>query len=982
MATEERKNTHFMTEAISESYMKAFHIRGTPTIAEILKLRPPRIATPQGFAPFDSVKDTMEYDFETVYINNYADAYQALKSGEADVFLTMNVAEPAFDIYGDVVSETFYPLVFAPTSLSTQISGLEPIITVVQKALENGGASYLAELYSQGHRDYISNKFLGRLTLEELVYMQRNPVVKIATETDHYPISFYNNNENELQGIAFDIMREIEEITGLSFEVTNTLGTNYIDLIYMVENGEASLLTMVMRSREQERRFLLPEKAIMRENSVLISKNEYPNVQFNELADVKVGIVRGTIQAELFKRWFPNNTSFSEYDNMDSVFNALQRGEVDMLMSVANYLLSIENYKELAGFKTNVVFDNTFDLAFGLNKDEVILCSIVDKALQLIDLETIAGYWTHKRYDYRAKVAEAQRPWLIGATALSLAVLALILALLYRSRNEGKRLEKVVSEKTAFLASILDATPDIIFCKDLNSRTTECNKASEDYFNVPKEQIIGSDDTKALGWTPEVQRQRIAVDARVMNEKQVIILEEYIQSSSGEQRLFETIKSPLIQGDKVTGLVGMSRDIRRRKAAEDEAKNASKAKSRFVANMSHEMRTPMNVIVGLTDLMLEEEGTPGNIKETLKKINTAGNTLMGLINDVLDISKVEAGKLELMPVEYDVPSLLNDIITLNTIRIGEKPIVFKLDINEELPATLFGDDLRIKQVLNNLLSNAFKYTKEGTVTLGVSVHTGDTSHSPLPTPHSLAIWITFYVSDTGIGIREEDVAKLFTDYNQVDTRANRAIEGTGLGLSITKKFVGLMGGEISVESEYGKGTTFCVRIPQGFVTAKPIGKEVIENLQSFHYADKKKSAQEKLVRANLRYARVLVVDDFPMNLDVAAGMLRKYKMTVDCVLSGQEAVNLIAAGRPVYDAVFMDHMMPEMDGIQATKIIRALGKEYAEKVPIIALTANAVAGNEQMFLDNGFNAFLSKPINVMTLDAIIQKWVRNKAKEE
>jgi CheY-like chemotaxis protein len=242
------------------------------------------------------------------------------------------------------------------------------------------------------------------------------------------------------------------------------------------------------------------------------------------------------------------------------------------------------------------------------------------------------------------------------------------------------------------------------------------------------------------------------------------------------------------------------------------------------------------------------------------------------------------------------------------------------------------------------------------------------------------VWVSFYVSDTGIGIHKEDIARLFTDYNQVDTRANRKIEGTGLGLSITKKLIEMMDGEISVESEYGKGSVFRVHIRQEFVTDKPIGKETAESLSGFRYSDKKKQAHEKLVRPDLSYARVLVVDDLPTNLDIAAGMLRKYKIQVDCVASGQEAIDLIAAREPVYDAIFMDHMMPELDGIQTTIVIRTLNTEYAKNIPIIALTANAVAGNEQMFMDNGFNAFLPKPFNMVMLDPVIQQWIKSKEK--
>jgi CheY-like chemotaxis protein/two-component sensor histidine kinase len=368
--------------------------------------------------------------------------------------------------------------------------------------------------------------------------------------------------------------------------------------------------------------------------------------------------------------------------------------------------------------------------------------------------------------------------------------------------------------------------------------------------------------------------------------------------------------------------------------------------------------------------MMLEEDIPRAVKETIGKINTVGNTLMELINDILDISKIEAGKLELAPVKYDMSSLLNEIITINMVRIEGKPITFKLDINEDLPAILFGDDLRIKQILNNLLSNAFKYTKEGTVTLEIR------NEEEPSTSDAGSVFITFAIKDTGVGIREEDIKKLFVDYNQVDTQTNRKIEGTGLGLSITKKFVEMMGGEVVVESIYGKGTTFRVRISQGFVTTETIGHEIAEKLRSFQYSDKRKQAYERLMRPDLSYARILVMDDFPANLDVAAGMMRKYRMQVDCILSGQDAIDRIAAGEPLYNAVFMDHMMPEMDGVEALTKIRALGTEYAKNVPIIALTANAIDGSEQMYLDNGFNAFLSKPFNVMALDSIIHKWVR------
>jgi len=409
-------------------------------------------------------------------------------------------------------------------------------------------------------------------------------------------------------------------------------------------------------------------------------------------------------------------------------------------------------------------------------------------------------------------------------------------------------------------------------------------------------------------------------------------------------------------------IINLQREL---ETAVEAAETANHAKSAFLANISHEIRTPMNVIVGLAELLLEEDTPTSDIMGYLQKISTASRTITGLINDVLDISKIESGKFYLIPDRYDVASLLNDIINLNIIRAEEKPITFKLNIGDDLYSTLYGDDSRVKQVFNNLLSNAFKYTREGTVALDVRFIREGESH----------VRLSISVSDTGIGMRQEDLDKIFSAYNQVNTQANRNIEGTGLGLSITKRLVELMDGKISVESEYGKGTTFYVDILQGFVDDVRIGEETAKSLRGFCYVDNEKKTARKLVRPDLSHASVLVVDDFPTNLDVAKGMLAKYKMRVDCVLNGREAVDRITRGEPIYDAIFMDHMMPVMDGIEAAHTIRALDSEYAKNIPIIAMTANAVAGNEQMFANEGFQAFLPKPVSVRKLDPVVRRWV-------
>jgi PAS domain S-box-containing protein len=966
-ATEERRKVYFMTDAIAERILKRYYLANIQPFTEIAKVRPLRYALIEGSA--STILNYLEPGtYEMTYVANIDLVPNLLRSGELDAFIHSSSVEANFIKYSDIVADDFFPMINSPVSLSARNPKFKPVISIMQKALQvNSVRQYLAELYKTGYTEYDKHVLYSRLTMEERTYIQNNPIVKYAAENNRYPISFYDSHTKQWQGIATDTLKEVTALTGLSFKIVNDNKATWPQMLSMLNKGEASMISELIFFPDRIGDYLFLNNPVMYDHYALLSKADYPNIRVNEVVHTKVGLLRDTQYIRMFRIWFPSHEYNVEYDSFDDAVDALDRNEIDLIMACESRLLYLTNYFERPDFKANIVFDVTFPSGFGFNINEIVLRSIIDKTIGQIDTAGIARHWMSKTYDYKAKLLEAQRPWLFGAIGLSLVVLGLILVLFHKTSNEGKRLEKIVEEKTSFITTILDATPDLIFRVDLNSYFTEFNAAMEKHFGIHRSDILGK-DTSALGVPSDLASQYMVIDKRVFDKKQTTAIEEIIPSSNGKPLLFETIKTPLIQDGKVIGLVGMARDITRRKNAEEEAKNASRAKSRFIANMSHEMRTPMNVIMGLANLLLEENDLPQNAKETLTKMNAAGNTLIGLINNVLDMSKIEAGKLDLKPVQYNLASLLNDIIKLNIIRIEQKPVIFKLDIDEGMPSNLIGDELRVKQILNNLLSNAFKYTKEGTVILGATCQRKGNNESVKD------IWVSFYVSDTGIGIRTEDMEKLFIDYNQLDTRANSENEKIGLGLSITKKFVELMGGEISVESEYGKGSTFRVRIRQGFVTDTPIGKEIIEDLRSFRYSDTK--VQKKLVRPELNDTRVLVVDDFATNLEVAAGMLRKYKIQVDCVNSGKKAVDLVAAGDPVYNAVFMDHMMPEMDGIEAMAAIRALDTNYAKTIPIIALTANAIAGTEQMFLDHGFNAFLPKPFSSMLLDSVIQKWIK------
>ncbi|MDR1166053.1 MAG: response regulator [Deltaproteobacteria bacterium] len=408
----------------------------------------------------------------------------------------------------------------------------------------------------------------------------------------------------------------------------------------------------------------------------------------------------------------------------------------------------------------------------------------------------------------------------------------------------------------------------------------------------------------------------------------------------------------------------------KKQAKRSEAANVSK--SQFLANMSHEIRTPLNAIIGLSEIELQKP-LPQDTLLDLEKIYGSGSNLLAIINDILDISKIEAGAFKVDPAPFDSCRFLVEVLQQNMVRIGAKKIVFKLDARPDFPKTLLGDELRIKQILTNILSNAFKYTREGEVRLTIRAEREGAINV-----------ISFAVADTGIGVKPEDQAKLFLDYAQLDAKANRNIEGTGLGLSITQRLLKLMGGRVEVQSEYGAGSVFTVYIPLPIASDEVLGEGVADDLVSFRLTQATHLSKKEFKRSQVPPGRVLVVDDLDVNLLVAKGLLKKYDLKIDTAMSGPEAIRKIreteeAPDDEKYDIVFMDHMMPAMDGVEATHIIREdLGSEYARTVPIIALTANAVEGSREMFLRNGFSSFISKPIDLRQLDFELAKWIKEK----
>ncbi|MCL2232420.1 MAG: ATP-binding protein [Treponema sp.] len=566
----------------------------------------------------------------------------------------------------------------------------------------------------------------------------------------------------------------------------------------------------------------------------------------------------------------------------------------------------------------------------------------------------------------------------------------------------------------------------------------------------------------------EVARGNLAVHFDITRKDEIgQVSQSFMEIVTSLNTLQENFKKPGTALTADTRLGGIYDEMQRLKI---EAESASKAKSDFLSKMSHEIRTPLNAVLGMAELMLREN-LPDAAREQAMTIKQSGDHLLSIVNDILDLSKVESGKLELVNTGYLFHSTINDVISIIKMRKTNPDLNFAVYMQHDIPNGLFGDEVRLRQILINVLTNALKYTRKGHFSLDVTGEKTDDS----------TIMLTMTIKDTGIGIKQEDMQRLFAEFAQFDLEKNRNVEGTGLGLAITHNLIKLMGGEINAFSEYGKGSEFIIRLPQKLhesgqapeteddwplefkeksvllYCSTPIYTDYIartlkdlrvnhhivcgdselhnrllEGTWDYVFAEEKlahtaqhivknggvntsvvmmsnsydvKDSQEfsilmmpayllsivsVLTGRDMSYftkdmhlenfiapdARILLVDDINTNLKVGEGLLKQYGVHIDMCLSGKEAIEAIVGGD--YDLVLMDHMMPEMDGIEAVRIIRNLAASMGEKyalLPIIALTANAIVGAKEMFMENGFNDFLSKPIETIKLNSILSKWI-------
>jgi signal transduction histidine kinase/DNA-binding response OmpR family regulator len=956
MATEERRQVSFMTDPIAERSLKYFQIVGRPSIYEIARSRPPRLIFLNASAVLDPVSEAVDYDFEVVFVEDFIAAYYLMKNGEADALMVMGIVEASFDEFGDVKAETFLPQVFNSASMSTQNPKLMSVISVVHKALQDYDTRrYLGRLHNNGYREYLKNKLITQFTGEEREYIQNSRIVPVAADPGEYPGSFYDKHEKEWKGIFFDLLNEITLLTGLKFERVNDEYATWPVILKMLTDGQALIVPELIRTKEREGLFLWPSVSQMTDYYALISKSDYPNIQIEDIIHYKIGLTRNTSNTAIFRRWFPNQPGTVEYQSIEDAFDALQRGEIDLLMASQIRLLYLTHYMEFPDYKANLVFEQPVDIKFGINRDEAVLCSIIDKTLKMIDTNGITDQWMHKTYEYRVKLVEAQRPWLIGSSALFLSALALVAFLFVRNRRAGRLLE--------------------------------------------------------------------------LQSKEVLA--------------------------------------------------ASEAKGIFLATMSHEIRTPLNAIIGMT--AIGKKSADMEIKNyTLEKIGDASTHLLGVINDILDMSKIEANKLELYPVEFNFERMLQKVITVINFRMAEKRQKFTVNIDEKTPRLLVCDDQRLAQVITNLLSNAVKFTpQEGEICLNVSLLGRKDGVCEL----------RIEVADSGIGISPEQQKKLFSAFGQAESGISREFGGTGLGLAISKRIVNLMDGNIWIESEIGKGSRFIftIIVPYGeenprsqlapgvtwedlrvlavddssfmcqyisgifdqlgihceitedgreacriieerggfdiyFIDWRMPGMDGLEltkwiksngmrgkvilfssaEMEEIREASLQSGADKCLIKPFLSSTIIdclnecfgisgeqesrghdnlftgktlLIVEDIEINREILLSLLEHTGINTDCAENGEEAVAIIKAAPEKYDAVLMDMQMPVMDGLEATRRIRAMSAPQCKKIPIIAMTANVFKDDIENCLAAGMNDHIGKPINIDEMFEKLRKFL-------
>jgi PAS domain S-box-containing protein len=627
--TPERRAEYFMSTPTAERTLAVVFPRDTAEIKSARDLEGLRIGFFEGSITDKSVRDAYaSLSYETVNLHNTQNVIENFEAGNVDAFVIDAVAINMFRDFPDIVSVNALPLVYIPVSLTTANPMLEPVIVAFDRYLEAGGFDYLYELYKAGERDYNRHAFLHSLTPEEYAYINSlkadNQRIPVAMEHDNYPICFFNGVTDDFEGIARDILDEISMLTGLEFEAVTDISTSWQRILEMTRNGEALLITEVFQSEERREHFIWPEKSYFTHYHAFLSRSDYPQQEFHRIPRSTVGIVNGYAAERLYNNLFPDNSNVILYATQNDAFDALTSGEIDLFFTMSINLQYQTVFNERAGYKVNLLVEDFRNYSyFGFNKDEVILCSIFDKAQGFVDTERISRFWMERTFDY-SKRLEQTRTFYLGVFSAVLAGLIIFLLIVLIQSIKMKRLYR---REAATLSTIYSSVSDMILCKDMEFKYTNCNQSFIDFVGISEEEIVGKTAYEIDGYVERLPADFVESDAVVIENKIAMKTIGNFVYPDGTVRSFETIKTPLFRGNEVIGLLGVMRDVTELQSALDRINT-------MLATLDKQNRL-LESVNGVSVILLEPDME--NFEDTLVKA-------MEIMAEAVDVQRVSIWK--------------------------------------------------------------------------------------------------------------------------------------------------------------------------------------------------------------------------------------------------------------------------------------------------------------------------------------------------
>ncbi|MDR0831468.1 MAG: transporter substrate-binding domain-containing protein, partial [Bacillales bacterium] len=590
----------YMTEPIAQRSIGIFRIKDALDLKEIAKERPLKFLFYEGSATIGLIEENKNAIFEYTYgtANSANDVYNELLLGNYDAFLEDRTMEEGYAGFEDLIIKDFFPLIHTQVSISTKQAELKPFIDVIGLFMKAGQSKFFSDLYSEGYHDYSKYLLYNKFDEEEREYLKNNSTIKVLLESNNYPVSFFENDENKFQGIAIDILNKMSKLLDVNFERVNQRNVKWSDLLKVLENGQASMISELVQVPSRKGKYLWTDEPYSKDKFVLISKKNKEEIALNEIIEARVGLTSDSIMSDLFTTWFPNHPNVKNYETSEAI-TALEKGEIDFIMGTRNLLLTITNFYEKPGYKINYTFDYEYESSFGFNINEEILASIISKTQNYLDVQEISGAWTNMTFDYSSKLYQAQMPFLFTVMTVAIAIILVAVLFLINRRRNAQVMEHTIKVRT-----------------------------------------------KAL---------RI-----------------------------QTLNAQV----------------------------ASKAKGEFLARMSHEIRTPLNAIIGMATIA-KQASHEGKVESSIEEILTASNHLLGILNDVLDMSKIESGKFNLALEFLNLKEAMKEVFNIVELKCLDKNIKLVSNYEELNNLHILGDKLRLKQVMINLLGNAVKFTEAG-----------------------------------------------------------------------------------------------------------------------------------------------------------------------------------------------------------------------------------------------------------------------------